>query len=73
MTRPDSWGGDGGSVFRRPPLEERIARRQAELPPRTGGRSQFDQPAAKYLLILAAAVTVAAHVIGGILLAVLAH
>ncbi|GAA4076866.1 MULTISPECIES: hypothetical protein [Actinomadura] len=60
-------------MFRREPLEERIARRQAELPPRTGRRSQFDQPAAKVLLILLAAVTIAAHVIGGVLLAVWAH
>jgi len=56
-------------VFRREPLEERIARRQAELPPRTDKRSQFDQPAAKVLLILLATVTVIGHVVGGVLFA----
>ncbi|OLT25082.1 hypothetical protein BJF79_13030 [Actinomadura sp. CNU-125] len=60
-------------MFGRAPIEERIARRQAELDPRPRGKSQFDQPTAKYLFIVMAVVTVAAHVIGGVLLAVLAH
>ncbi|MEV5826157.1 hypothetical protein AB0L25_11325 [Spirillospora sp. NPDC052242] len=60
-------------MFGRAPLEERIARRQEELAPRRGGTGQFDQPTAKYLLVGLLIVTVAAHVIGGVLLAVLAH
>ncbi|GLZ13450.1 hypothetical protein Acsp04_36850 [Actinomadura sp. NBRC 104425] len=58
-------------MFRREPLEVRIARRQAELPPRRDKRSQFDQPAAKVLLVLLATVTVIGHVVGGILFAFL--
>ncbi|MFC5747419.1 hypothetical protein [Actinomadura rugatobispora] len=60
-------------MFRRPPLEERIARRQAELPPGRDRGGQFGHPTAKYLFITLVAVTVAAHVVGGVLLAVLAH
>ncbi len=58
-------------MFRREPLEERIARRQAELGPRPRGGGQFDHPTAKYLFIGLLVVTVAAHVIGGVLFAVM--
>ncbi|MFI0354609.1 hypothetical protein [Actinomadura sp. 9N407] len=59
-------------MFRRPPLEERIAQRQAELP-RRDASSQFDHPTAKALLKVSLVVTVAAHVVGGVLLAVFLH
>ncbi|MDL4818272.1 hypothetical protein [Actinomadura opuntiae] len=59
-------------MFGRAPLEERIARRQAELGPRPAGSGgQFDHPTARYLFIGLLAVTVAAHVIGGVLFAVM--
>ncbi|MBE1537922.1 hypothetical protein [Actinomadura algeriensis] len=60
-------------MFGRAPLEERIARRQAELGPWERGKGPFDQPVAKYLLIASLVVTVAAHVIGGVVLAFMAH
>ncbi|MFB4314775.1 hypothetical protein [Actinomadura sp. 21ATH] len=59
-------------MFRKQSLEERIAQRQAELPPRDP-RSQFDHPVAKNLFVISLAVTVAAHVVGGIVLAVYLH
>ncbi|MGI5170534.1 hypothetical protein ACQEU3_39915 [Spirillospora sp. CA-253888] len=59
-------------MLRRAPLEERIAQRQAELPP-VRERGQLGHPTARYLLIALLALTVAGHVVGGALLAVLAH
>jgi hypothetical protein len=53
-------------MFRREPLEERIARRQAELGPRPDPGGHFDHPTAKYLFIGLIVVTVVAHVVGGI-------
>ncbi|WP_131736853.1 hypothetical protein [Actinomadura roseirufa] len=49
-------------------LEQQALERSAE-PARPG--SQFDHPTAKYLFIVALVVTVLAHVIGGILFAVM--
>ncbi|MFC9975742.1 hypothetical protein ACFVH6_33120 [Spirillospora sp. NPDC127200] len=57
---------------RRPPLEERIAQCQARLPP-AREHGQLGHPTARYPLIALPAPTVAGHVIGGVLPAVLAH
>ncbi|GAA4394277.1 hypothetical protein ACIBI3_36185 [Actinomadura luteofluorescens] len=59
-------------MFRRAPLEERIAQRQAELAP-VRERGQLGHPTARYLFIALLALTVAGHVIGGVLFAILAH
>ncbi|XVQ07039.1 hypothetical protein ACQP1W_30925 [Spirillospora sp. CA-255316] len=60
-------------MFRRAPLEERIAQRQAELRAGRDGGGQFGHPTAKYLFIGLLTVTVVAHVVGGVLFAVLGH
>ncbi|MFI6519734.1 hypothetical protein ACIBF1_29530 [Spirillospora sp. NPDC050679] len=57
---------------RRPPLEERIAQRRAGLPP-ARERGQLGHPTAHHPLIALPTPSVAGHVIGGVLLAALAH
>ncbi|MGI5170535.1 hypothetical protein ACQEU3_39920 [Spirillospora sp. CA-253888] len=55
-----------------PSLEEREQQALANSARRSRPGSQFDHPVAKNLFVVGLVVTVAAHIIGGVLFAILA-
>ena len=58
------------SPFGRPPLEERIARRQAGRRPDADGGQYFDHPTAKYVFIAGLVLTILVHVVLGVFFAI---
>lgn len=58
------------SPFGRPPLEERIALRQAGQRTAADGGQYFDHPTAKYVFVAGLVLTVLVHVILGVLFAI---